>query len=199
MALRNCRSSSAFRLAREPLQRPCPPSGPGHDRCHHRRQPGNEMIMTRLLGFCQGEFEGPDRRCSMGLPVRQRRVLERIENALRGSDPKLAALVCDLCPPESGRRDAQGRAIAAPRAARLIRLRLAGRHARAGCTSGSCHGNGPCSSSRLPSCSQWYRSCSPSAQLPATRARPSGQSAPPYIAKSNLCKPYTVNQMYFGR
>jgi hypothetical protein len=28
----------------------------------------------------------------MGLPVRQRRVLERIENALRGSDPKLAAL-----------------------------------------------------------------------------------------------------------
>jgi hypothetical protein len=28
----------------------------------------------------------------MGLPVRQRRVLERIEGALRGSDPKLAAL-----------------------------------------------------------------------------------------------------------
>jgi hypothetical protein len=28
----------------------------------------------------------------MGLPVRQRRVLGRIENALRGSDPKLAAL-----------------------------------------------------------------------------------------------------------
>jgi len=28
----------------------------------------------------------------MGLPVRQRRVLERIEIALRGSDPKLAAL-----------------------------------------------------------------------------------------------------------
>jgi hypothetical protein len=28
----------------------------------------------------------------MGLPVRQRRVLERIESALRGSDPKLAAL-----------------------------------------------------------------------------------------------------------
>jgi hypothetical protein len=28
----------------------------------------------------------------MGLPVRQRKVLERIENALRGSDPKLAAL-----------------------------------------------------------------------------------------------------------
>jgi hypothetical protein len=28
----------------------------------------------------------------MGLPVRQRRVLERIEYALRGSDPKLAAL-----------------------------------------------------------------------------------------------------------
>ncbi len=28
----------------------------------------------------------------MGLPVRQRRVLERIENALRGSDPKLAGL-----------------------------------------------------------------------------------------------------------
>jgi 4-amino-4-deoxy-L-arabinose transferase-like glycosyltransferase len=28
----------------------------------------------------------------MGLPVRQRRVLERIECALRGSDPKLAAL-----------------------------------------------------------------------------------------------------------
>jgi hypothetical protein len=28
----------------------------------------------------------------MGLPVRQRRVLERIEVALRGSDPKLAAL-----------------------------------------------------------------------------------------------------------
>lgn len=28
----------------------------------------------------------------MGLPVRQRRVLDRIEGALRGSDPKLAAL-----------------------------------------------------------------------------------------------------------
>src|SRR5258708_32415546 len=28
----------------------------------------------------------------MGLPVRQRRVLERIEGALRGSDPKRAAL-----------------------------------------------------------------------------------------------------------
>jgi len=28
----------------------------------------------------------------MGLPVRQRRVLERIESTLRGSDPKLAAL-----------------------------------------------------------------------------------------------------------
>ncbi len=28
----------------------------------------------------------------MGLPVRQRRVLEHIESALRGSDPKLAAL-----------------------------------------------------------------------------------------------------------
>jgi hypothetical protein len=28
----------------------------------------------------------------MGLPVRQRRVLERIDSALRGSDPKLAAL-----------------------------------------------------------------------------------------------------------
>jgi hypothetical protein len=28
----------------------------------------------------------------MGLPVRQRRVLDRIESALRGSDPKLAAL-----------------------------------------------------------------------------------------------------------
>lgn len=28
----------------------------------------------------------------MGLPVRQRRALERIESALRGSDPKLAAL-----------------------------------------------------------------------------------------------------------
>jgi hypothetical protein len=28
----------------------------------------------------------------MGLPVRQRRVLERIESALRGSDPKLAGL-----------------------------------------------------------------------------------------------------------
>ena len=28
----------------------------------------------------------------MGLPVRQRRVLERIDGALRGSDPKLAAL-----------------------------------------------------------------------------------------------------------
>jgi hypothetical protein len=28
----------------------------------------------------------------MGLPARQRRRLERIENALRGSDPKLAAL-----------------------------------------------------------------------------------------------------------
>ena len=28
----------------------------------------------------------------MGLPARQRRVLERIEGALRGSDPKLAAL-----------------------------------------------------------------------------------------------------------
>jgi hypothetical protein len=28
----------------------------------------------------------------MGLPVRQRRVLERIENTLRGSDPRLAAL-----------------------------------------------------------------------------------------------------------
>jgi hypothetical protein len=28
----------------------------------------------------------------MGLPVRQRRVLERIESALRGSDPKLAAI-----------------------------------------------------------------------------------------------------------
>jgi hypothetical protein len=28
----------------------------------------------------------------MGLPARQRRVLERIESALRGSDPKLAAL-----------------------------------------------------------------------------------------------------------
>ena len=28
----------------------------------------------------------------MGLPVRQRRVLERIESALRGSDPKLVAL-----------------------------------------------------------------------------------------------------------
>ena len=28
----------------------------------------------------------------MGLPVRQRRVLEEIESALKGSDPKLAAL-----------------------------------------------------------------------------------------------------------
>ena len=28
----------------------------------------------------------------MGLPVRQRRVLDRIENALRGSDPRLAGL-----------------------------------------------------------------------------------------------------------
>jgi len=28
----------------------------------------------------------------MGLPVRQRKMLERIESALRGSDPKLAAL-----------------------------------------------------------------------------------------------------------
>jgi hypothetical protein len=28
----------------------------------------------------------------MGLPVRQRRVLDRIESALRGSDPRLAAL-----------------------------------------------------------------------------------------------------------
>lgn len=28
----------------------------------------------------------------MGLPARQRKVLQRIENALRGSDPKLAAL-----------------------------------------------------------------------------------------------------------
>jgi hypothetical protein len=28
----------------------------------------------------------------MGLPVRQRRILETIENALRGSDPRLAAL-----------------------------------------------------------------------------------------------------------
>jgi hypothetical protein len=28
----------------------------------------------------------------MGLPVSQRRILERIENALRGSDPRLAAL-----------------------------------------------------------------------------------------------------------
>jgi hypothetical protein len=28
----------------------------------------------------------------MGLPVRQRKVLERIDDALRGSDPKLAAL-----------------------------------------------------------------------------------------------------------
>lgn len=28
----------------------------------------------------------------MGLPVRERRVLERIDDALRGSDPKLAAL-----------------------------------------------------------------------------------------------------------
>jgi hypothetical protein len=28
----------------------------------------------------------------MGLPVRQRRVLQRIESALRGSDPKLAAI-----------------------------------------------------------------------------------------------------------
>ena len=28
----------------------------------------------------------------MGLPVRQRRILERIEGALRGSDPRLAAL-----------------------------------------------------------------------------------------------------------
>src|SRR5258708_6037334 len=29
---------------------------------------------------------------SMGLPASQRRILERIENALRGSDPRLAAL-----------------------------------------------------------------------------------------------------------
>ena len=28
----------------------------------------------------------------MGLPASQRRILERIENALRGSDPRLAAL-----------------------------------------------------------------------------------------------------------
>src|ERR1700722_11341396 len=46
----------------------------------------------RPVTLTQGKSEGPDRRCSMGLPARQRRMLERIESALRGSDPKLAAL-----------------------------------------------------------------------------------------------------------
>src|ERR1700722_19217919 len=46
----------------------------------------------RLVGLGRGDLRGHTRRYSMGLPARQRRVLGRIEGALRGSDPKLAAL-----------------------------------------------------------------------------------------------------------
>src|ERR1700741_3085105 len=54
--------------------------------------PGHRMITSSLIGAAGADLEGPDRRYSMGLPVRQRRVLEQIEGTLRGSDPKLAAL-----------------------------------------------------------------------------------------------------------
>ena len=68
----------------------------GHPHDHDRRHPWTSTRSqdgyNRPVRSCQGEIRGPVRRCSMGLPVRQRRVLERIENALRGSDPKLAAL-----------------------------------------------------------------------------------------------------------
>src|SRR5271165_2062043 len=52
-------------------------------------------VTTWLQPACYvvpGEIRRSRSEDSMGLPVRQRRVLERIENALRGSDPKLAAL-----------------------------------------------------------------------------------------------------------
>ena len=57
----------------------------------HRHQPGHAVIVTCLLCL-PGGVRGPDRGCSMGLPVRERRVLEHIESTLRGSDPKLAAI-----------------------------------------------------------------------------------------------------------
>ncbi len=63
----------------------------------------------------------------MGLPVRQRRVLEQIENTLRGSDPRLAALYAifaRLTRDEEMPRVEQLRH-AASRLLLLLRLRLA--------------------------------------------------------------------------
>ena len=138
----------------------------------------------------------------MGLPVRQRRVLEHIESTLRGSDPKLAALYAMFA---RLNRDEEMPRIEQLRHSALvlfIRIRLL--------------------LTALPGRLRFriirrqpailffplaialtvvaivfaVRSSSGNACTPT---RTVGAAANPAAAKSKLCKTYSMNQMYFGR
>src|SRR5215469_6966036 len=61
----------------------------GHHRSGSARSQDDHKPLVKLT---PGDIETITRRCSMGLPVRQRRALDHIDRALRGSDPRLAAL-----------------------------------------------------------------------------------------------------------
>jgi hypothetical protein len=61
----------------------------------------------------------------MGLPVRQRRVLEHIEGSLQGSDPKLAAIYAMFARLNHGEEMPRGEQLRHSALVALIRIRLA--------------------------------------------------------------------------
>ena len=137
----------------------------------------------------------------MGLPVRQRRVLERIESTLRGSDPKLAALYAmfaRLNSDEEMPRIEQLRhsALVAFIRFRFFLLALPARlHFRI--------------IPRQPAVLFFPLAIALTVVAIVFAARSSsGNSCAPVrtlgvpnanVAKPKLCKTYTMNQMYFGR
>jgi hypothetical protein len=137
----------------------------------------------------------------MGLPVRQRRVLERIENALRGSDPKLAALYAIFARLNRDEEMPRAEQLRHRALLALIRLRLFLADARARL--------------HLPSLPRQRAvlffplaiAIAVVSIVFAVRSSPGSSctsvksvAAAKYVAKSNLCKPATgVNRLNFGR
>jgi hypothetical protein len=135
----------------------------------------------------------------MGLPVRQRRVLERIESALRGSDPKLAALYAIFARLNRDEEMPRIEQLRHSALVVLIRFRLvlaavtSRRHIRI------------IPRQRAVLLFPLAIVLTVVAIVFAARST-SGNSCTPVrtigaanIAKPKLCKTYTMNQMYFGR
>lgn len=135
----------------------------------------------------------------MGLPVRERRVLERIESTLRGSDPKLAAIYAMFARLNQDEEMPRIEQLRHSALVVLIRIRLA----LASMTSRLHFRIIP----RQPvilffplaialtvvaivfaARSSSGNSCTPARTIGATN-----------VAKPKVCKTYTANQMYFGR